>query len=188
MSNVMTDSTTYFLCTGRLGFRRWKEDDIDFALGLWADIEVTNLIDARGKLTKQQVQDLLSKEIMTDKSYGIQYWPIFLRSNEEHIGCCGLRPYDVSGKIFEIGFHIRSKHWGCGFASEAARAVIEYAFTTLDASALFAGHNPKNEASRHLLDKLGFRYTHDEYYNPTGLNHPSYLLTVQEYNDFNRGS
>ncbi|HUV51221.1 MAG TPA: GNAT family protein, partial [Anaerolineae bacterium] len=46
---------------------------------------------------------------------------------------------------------------------------------------LFAGHNPKNEASRHLLEKLGFRYSHDEYYAPTGLNHPSYMMTADEY-------
>jgi RimJ/RimL family protein N-acetyltransferase len=46
----------------------------------------------------------------------------------------------------------------------------------LAASALFAGHHPANRSSRDLLLKLGFRYTHDEYYAPTGLQHPSYLL------------
>jgi len=59
--------------------------------------------------------------------------------------------------------------------------MIKYAFNTLEANALFAGHNPKNEVSRHLLELLGFRYTHDEYYPPTGLNHPSYLLKANEY-------
>ena len=43
--------------------------------------------------------------------------------------------------------------------------------------ALLSGsHNPGNQASRHLLETLGFRYTHDELYEPTGLMHPSYLL------------
>jgi hypothetical protein len=32
-----------------------------------------------------------------------------------------------------------------------------------------------------LLEKLGFHYTHDEYYSATGLDHPSYLLTADEY-------
>jgi RimJ/RimL family protein N-acetyltransferase len=41
---------------------------------------------------------------------------------------------------------------------------------------VFAGHNPANTASRGLLARLGFRYTHDELYAPTGLRHPSYLL------------
>ncbi|MGH7594733.1 MAG: GNAT family N-acetyltransferase [bacterium] len=64
---------------------------------------------------------------------------------------------------------------------KAARAVIKYSFDELKAKALFAGHNPKNEASRLLLEKLGFQYTHDEYYPPTGLKHPSYLLKVEEW-------
>jgi RimJ/RimL family protein N-acetyltransferase len=59
--------------------------------------------------------------------------------------------------------------------------VIEYAFNILGVKALFAGHSPANEASRRLLEKLGFRYTHDEYYPPTGLNHPSYLLASEEF-------
>ena len=56
-----------------------------------------------------------------------------------------------------------------------------YAFNTLGVKGLFAGHNPGNAASRRVLEKLGFRYTHDEYYPPTGLNHPSYLLTSEEF-------
>ena len=67
-----------------------------------------------------------------------------------------------------------------GLAVEAARAVIEYALTTLGAAGLFAGHHPANEASRRVLIKLGFHYTHDEFYPPTGLNHPSYRLAAEE--------
>ncbi|MDB4304074.1 GNAT family N-acetyltransferase, partial [Desulfosarcina sp.] len=73
-------------------------------------------------------------------------------------------------------FHICSSKWGKGYASEAARGVMKYAFENLKISGLFAGHNPMNEVSFKLLKKLGFRYTHDEYYEPTGLKHPSYLL------------
>jgi len=58
---------------------------------------------------------------------------------------------------------------------------MEYAFSTLGVKGLFAGHNPANEASRRVLEKLGFRYTHDEFYPPTGLNHPSYILTAEEF-------
>ena len=55
--------------------------------------------------------------------------------------------------------------------------MIKYAFETLNKEKLFAGHNPKNEASRKTLKKLGFIYTHDEFYAPTGLMHPSYIKT-----------
>jgi RimJ/RimL family protein N-acetyltransferase len=87
----------------------------------------------------------------------------------------------LSQQIYEIGFHIRSNQWRRGYGREASIAVVEYAFNTLKANALFAGHNPKNDISRLLLELLGFCYTHDEYYPPTGLNHPSYLLKANEY-------
>ena len=54
--------------------------------------------------------------------------------------------------------------------------MLRHAFTVLGADAVFAGHNPRNAASRRTLLKLGFRYTHDEFYPPTGLMHPSYVL------------
>ena len=174
------NSRDYFMFTERLGFRLWREEDFELALGLWGDLSVTRLIDARGQLADEQVRRKLQQELSIAAEYGIQYWPIFLLSTGEHIGCCGLRPYDLEQEIYEIGFHIRSQQWGRGFASEAARRVIEFAFDDLDAKALFAGHNPQNSASRKLLEKLGFHYTHDEYYAPTGLNHPSYLLTKEE--------
>lgn len=171
----------YFLRSERLGFRSWAETDFDLALGLWGDPRVTERIDARGQLTEDQVRALLRREIAFDAEHGIQYWPIFLLANGEHVGCCGLRPYDPDHRLFELGFHIRSAHWGRGLATEAAQAVIAHAFDTLGLEALFAGHHPDNAASRHLLTKLGFRYSHDEHYPPTGLQHPSYLLTADEY-------
>ena len=59
---------------------------------------------------------------------------------------------------------------------EAAKAGIAYAFDTLQAEILFAGHNPQNVNSAKVLKKLGFSYVGDEFYAPTGLNHPSYTL------------
>ncbi|UCH64638.1 MAG: GNAT family N-acetyltransferase [Ignavibacterium sp.] len=174
-------SVNYFLSSKRLGFRYWKEDDLNLAFNLWGNPEVTKLIDSRGKLTYEEVKELLTKEIETQKSFGIQYWPIFLSNTNEHIGCSGLRPYDPQKYIFEIGTHILPTHWRNGYALEATLCVIDYAFHSLNCSALFAGHNPKNNASKKLLEKLKFNYIRDEYYEPTGLNHPSYLLTKEEY-------
>ncbi len=171
---------TYFLTTRRLGFRTWAEQDFDLALGLWGDEKVTRRIDARGKLSESMVKERLTKEIATQETFGVQYWPIFLLKTDAPIGCCGLRPYDLSKRVYEIGFHIRSAHWRKGYAFEAAGAVIEYGFNKIKAAALFAGHHPENEISRNLLEKLGFRYTHTEFYPPTGLHHPSYLLSPED--------
>lgn len=168
--------TPYFLQSQRLGFRPWSPDDLELAMGLWGDAEVTRLIG--GPFSREQVAARLEREITTQREHGVQYWPIFLRATGEHIGCCGMRPYDLPAKVYEIGFHIRRACWGQGYAPEAAHAVIDYAFDTLGATSLFAGHNPANHASKTLLTKLGFRYTHDEFYAPTGLHHPSYLLSL----------
>jgi len=149
-------------------------DDLTLALALWQDPEVTRFIS--GPLSADAVRDRLVREMESMAAYGVQYWPIFLRATDEHAGCAGLRPYKLKDRIYELGFHLRPAYWGKGLASEAARAVIAYAFETLRVSALFAGHHPANQVSRHVLEKLGFRFTHEEIYPPTGLLHPSYLL------------
>ncbi len=171
----------YFLSTQRLGFRTWHEDDFEIAKTLWGDYEVTKLIDVRGKLSDEQVKEKLTTELERKNMYGAQYWPIFLLETGENVGCCGLRPRDAAQGIFEIGFHIRPKFWRQGFAFEAAQAVTKHAFSQLKVQRLFAGHNPQNEASKALLEKLGFKYTHDELYEPTGLQHPSYILTKEDF-------
>ncbi len=173
----------YFLTSARLGFRWWSDEDLDLATGLWGDPDVTRLIG--GPLSAEQVRERLAREIANGRSHGVQYWPIFLLAGGEHVGCCGLRPYKPDEKIYEIGVHLRRRQWGQGYAREASRAVMAYAFGCLDVTALFAGHNPANAASRSLLTGLGFRYTHEEYYPPTGLKHPSYILTAS---DFARGA
>ncbi len=177
----MTPHSNYFLKSKRLGFRTWSMQDLDLAYGLWGDFEVTKLFDGRGPLSREQVKAKLHQEMATQSTHGIQYWPVFLLESDAHVGCTGLRPYDIAKGILEIGFHIRSKLWGNGYASEAARTIMHYAFSSLKVKALFAGHNPKNLVSRSLLLKLGFQYTHDEFYQPTGLDHPSYLLKAADY-------
>lgn len=177
----MLSASEYFLTTRRLGFRTWSAVDLDLALGLWGDPRVTRLFDARGGLSADQVEARLDREIATQRDHGVQYWPLFEKATGVHLGCAGLRPYDLGAKIFEIGFHIRPDYWRRGFAYEAAGVVIAYAFDRLRVDALFAGHHPDNAASRHLLAKLGFGYTHDEFYPPTGRQHPSYLLEGAAY-------
>lgn len=173
--------SSYFLHTQRLGFRLWSLDDLDLAFELWGDREVSRLIDAHGVLSRRRTRERILGEMANVETHGVQYWPLFLLSNDEFIGCCGLRPYDLSQGTYETGFQILPRFWRQGFASEAARAVMDYAFGTLGVKNLFAGHHPKNQASANLLKKLGFGYTHDEFYPPTGLQHPSYLILESDF-------
>jgi [ribosomal protein S5]-alanine N-acetyltransferase len=165
----------YFLITARLGFGVWTPDDLPLSMALWGDPRVTRFIG--GPFSSQQVRDRLAREIANQGEHGFQYWPVFLLSSGEHVGCCGLRPYPASQGVLEFGAHLRPECWGQGYGREAGQAVIRYAFTRLGARGLFAGHHPQNEASKALLRSLGFQCTGEEYYSPTGLLHLSYLLS-----------
>jgi RimJ/RimL family protein N-acetyltransferase len=151
--------------TQRLTFRWWREDDVALALELWGDLSVT------ARIGRIDPVERLRSEVELASQHGVQYWPVF--DGDAFVGCCGLRPYEA---IYELGFHLCAAHWGKGYATEAARAVIAHAFEVLKAPSLFAGHHPENEASRRTLLKLGFRYTCDAPYAGTGLMHPSYSL------------
>ena len=165
----------YFLKSMRLGFRCWSRDDLPLARELWGDIEVTRFFG--GPFSCEEVGQRLEREIIRMNTHGFQYWPIHLLSDNEHVGCCGLRPYRPEGQVHELGFHLRPKYWGRGLALEAARAVIPFAFERIGAKGLSAGHHPGNLASKKVLEKLGFRYTHDEFFEAIGINIPYYLLT-----------
>ena len=164
----------FFLKTPRLGFRHWSIADLPLAQRLWGDLEVTRFIG--GPFSPEKIKDKLNTEIDLFSKFKVQYWPIFLLETKQHVGCAGLRPYRVEHLVFELGVHLRHPFWGRGLAEEAARAVIKFAFENVGATALFAGHHPANSASQHLILKLGFRRTHEEFYPPTDLHHPSYLL------------
>jgi len=165
---------TYFIKTDRIGFSKWKEEDILWAQILWGDPAVTRFICASGYFSRIDIENRLKKELENEANYQVQYWPIFELASDELIGCCGLRPYGE--KQYEIGFHLRPAFWRQGYAAEAAKAVIHYAFDILHADGLFAGHHPQNAASARVLEKLGFVYVGDEFYAPTGLHHPSYFI------------
>ncbi len=164
----------YFLRSARLGFRPWREDDLPLANSLWSDARVTGLFG--GPFTPAQVRERLTKEIAQQRDHGIQLWPVFLLEDGRHAGCGGLRPYRPEDHILELGYHLHAEFWGRGLASEASTAVIHYAFNSLGAEALFAGHHPANETSRRVLLKLGFVYTGDAVYPTTGILEPTYLL------------
>lgn len=165
----------YFMKTERILFSKWTKTDLDLARLLWGDPDVTRFISASGRFTESEIESRLNLEIQNGQDFQVQYWPIFDKQDEELIGCCGLRPFKNESNAFEIGFHLRKKYWGKGYAKEAASQVISYAFNECKASSIYAGHHPKNEASGKILKKLGFSYIGDNYYEPTGLYHPSYV-------------
>jgi RimJ/RimL family protein N-acetyltransferase len=72
------------------------------------------------------------------------------------IGACGIDPREGGP---EIGYWLGVPYWSEGYATEAARAVIDYAFDALQHEALQAGARVSNPASRRVLEKCGFQWT-----------------------------
>ena len=75
----------------------------------------------------------------------------------EPIGITGLEWHDATTP--ELGYWLGVEQWGRGFATEAARAVIDYAFEDTAATRLVSGARVTNTASRHVLQKCSFQWT-----------------------------
>jgi len=92
---------------------------------------------------------------------GTGYYFAVCRSNDDYcIGGAGLRRDAGNGKgRFELGYALGRPYWGFGFATEAARALVAYAFDTLKAEHISADRFADNPVSARVLEKLGFRET-----------------------------
>lgn len=75
------------------------------------------------------------------------------------IGAAGITRLD--GPEPDLGYWLGEPYWGVGYATEAAHAVIDYAFATAGHTRLVAGCRVTNRASRRVLEKCGFQYSGD---------------------------
>ncbi len=73
------------------------------------------------------------------------------------VGAVGLI-LDTENDSAELGYWIGRDHWGRGFATEAARAVVAWAFESLELHRIHASHFPRNPASGRVLEKLGMTH------------------------------
>jgi len=74
------------------------------------------------------------------------------------VGGCAI-DIDMRKGGLEIGFWLGVPFWGCGYATEAVRGLIDHAFADLGYEALMAGARISNPASRRVLEKCGFQWT-----------------------------
>jgi RimJ/RimL family protein N-acetyltransferase len=84
-------------------------------------------------------------------------YPLTIALDGEHIGGIGI---DVrTHNQWELGYWLGEPYWNRGYASEASRALVDFAFEKLGLERLVAGHYVDNHPSGRVLTKLGFRYT-----------------------------
>jgi len=84
------------------------------------------------------------------------YWAVAL--GPRVIGSCDLSEIDRHHGRAELGFLFNRAFWGNGYAAEAMAAVVGVAFGPMGLERLWARFHAGNEASRRLLERLGFAY------------------------------
>ena len=83
-------------------------------------------------------------------------WATIDKETDEFIGRCGLLPWTIDGRSeVEVAYLLARAHWGQGLATEAARAILDYAFDELHLSRLICLIDPANEASVKVATKIG---------------------------------
>ncbi|GAC1549544.1 MAG: GNAT family protein [Herpetosiphon sp.] len=87
---------------------------------------------------------------------GFQF-AVTLKATGVHIGDCFLKVHDDDPRQGELGYTLARCHWGNGFGSEAAQAVIKYCFVTLKLHRIIAVADSRNSASVALLERIGMR-------------------------------
>ena len=85
------------------------------------------------------------------------HWLVADRRGDAAIGSCSLFRFDARHRRAEVGYALRSDRWGRGLAAEAVALALDWGFRTLALHRIEAGIDPRNDASRRLLERLGFR-------------------------------
>ena len=80
-----------------------------------------------------------------------------LKATDQLIGNCGIRMQSIDAQQADIGYELDPNYWGQGYATEAARALVDYGFSHLGVHRIWASCVADNLASAHVLEKLGMR-------------------------------
>lgn len=89
--------------------------------------------------------------------YEMGRWAVIDTKSNAFLGWCGLK-FHAKEKIVDVGFRFYKKYWNQGFATESAKACIEYGFKTLKLTHIFAHAHIENLTSHRVLKKCGLQY------------------------------
>ena len=107
----------------------------------------------------KQIIEFIREQYVTS---GIGRWAVIEKSTNNFLGWTGLKLMkelvNNQKDYYDIGYRLIKKYWGKGFATESARASIEYGFEILKLKEIFGTVDKKNIASRNVLGKIGLKY------------------------------
>jgi ribosomal-protein-alanine N-acetyltransferase len=146
--------------TERLILRPFRQEDLqDFYE--YASVEgVGEMAGWRHHGSIEESQEILDMFINEDKTFAI-----VLKENGKVIGSLGVEKYGMEEALTEfndylgreIGYVLSKEHWGKGIMPEAASAIIDYLFGSLDLDFLTCGYYDFNSQSRRVQEKCGFK-------------------------------
>lgn len=147
------------LQTNRLILRPFEERDIDSMTLINQDPKVCEFLPGIG--TRSTTESNIKKFIKHYHDHGFSLYAVELKSTGEMIGWCGLMIPAFEAHFmpaFEIGWRLSSSHWDKGYATEAAKAVLQYAFEELKLEEVVSFTVPDNIRSRRVMEKIGLHH------------------------------
>jgi RimJ/RimL family protein N-acetyltransferase len=132
-----------------------REDDVDDLLLVFSDPRVMAAFGSP-PFDRAQMARWVRGNLDHQERHGYGLFAVIPRESGRLIGDCGLEWKEIDGRPeAELGYDLRSDHWGCGLATEAAIAMRDYAFDELALPRLVSLIQTGNVASRRVAEKVG---------------------------------
>jgi ribosomal-protein-alanine N-acetyltransferase len=164
--------------TERLLLRRLTLDDADAIFAVIGDPVAMQYYTQT--FTRDDAVQWIERNMRRYENDGYGLLAMVLKSTGEVIGDCGIAKQDVEGApLLEVGYHLRRDQWGHGYATEAARASMEYAFRELGAEQVVSLIRPENVPSRNVAERNGMRVEREVVH--TGTQHLLYVQSRVEF-------
>lgn len=161
--------------TQRLILRRFELSDTKSIFQNWiGDPKVQNNYGEIACNNFKEAEEVISKWISQYHNKEFYRWTIILRETSENIGQIAFYIVDNKNQRADVEYCIGQSYWGNGYAAEALKAVIDYAFKYVCFNRVQAFHRSKNASSGKVLLKAGMKYE--------GILR-GYLIHKNEFND-----
>jgi len=160
--NNYFDLLMYTIETPRIGLRNWKNSDTPPFIEMNMDSQVMEFFPSA--LSKEETMAMIEKikKFIADNNFGL--WAVEIKHTKEFIGFVGLsmpRFQSDFTPCVEIGWRLAHKHWGYGYASEAAAACLDYGFNHLKLDEIISFTSALNTRSVSVMEKIGMEYIKD---------------------------
>lgn len=149
----------YIFTSQRLGFRSWREDDLDWFATLCADPQVMKYFPK--PLDRAESLALIKRLIALYQSHHYTYYPVELIQTKSPIGFIGIAYQDYLEDLppwTDIGWRLHPHTWGKGLATEGAEATLKYATNRLKLNTISAVAPRINHASINVMTKIGMSH------------------------------